>query len=88
VATAEVVRDFPLSLKGGAAKAKIVSATRRKQTRETPAHRRASCALPHGFGGAAGFAASPGFGGAPPADAGPPGESSSGTASMSCSVND
>jgi len=31
VATAEVVRDFPLSLKGGAAKAKIVSATRRKQ---------------------------------------------------------
>jgi len=60
----------------------------RKQTRETPAHRRASCALPYGFGGAAGFAASPGFGGAPPADAGPPGRSSSGTASISCSTND
>jgi hypothetical protein len=53
-----------------------------------PAHRRASCALPYGFGGAAGFAASPGFGGAPPAVAGPPGRSSSGTASMSCSTND
>src|SRR5947208_16690285 len=42
----------------------------------------------YSFGGGAGFAASPGFGGAPPAVAGPPGRSSSGTASMSCSVND
>ena len=55
---------------------------------ETPAHRRASCVLPYGFGGAAGFAASPGFGGAPPADAAPPGISSSGAARISCSTND
>src|SRR4029077_16333084 len=42
----------------------------------------------YGLGGATGFAASPGFGGAPPAGAALPGRSSSGTASMSCSVND
>jgi len=45
-----------------------------KTARESRAHRRASCALPCGFGGVAGFAASPSFGGAPPADAGRPGD--------------
>jgi hypothetical protein len=37
VATAEVVRDFPLSLKGSAAEAKIVSARRRCNGREATA---------------------------------------------------